>query len=184
MSRRRIKMEELSDSYSITNDGKVYSHLKDRYLKGAINGAGYLYYYLKGKSGKFRWYFAHRLVYMTYVGPIKDEINHIDRNKMNNHVDNLEDVTHRDNIRKARALNPWESGRKKGWPISEEAKEKIGLANGRAVVVIDTDWARQEFASIGRAAKFLGISYSTAQRHMKKQEFRQYSIGKFRIKFK
>lgn len=41
----------------------------------------------------------HRLVYETWVGKIKDTINHIDRNKQNNHIDNLEDMSREENSR-------------------------------------------------------------------------------------
>lgn len=46
---------------------------------------------------------VHRLVYQTYVGQIpKDlQINHIDGNKSNNHISNLELCTGKENVRHA-----------------------------------------------------------------------------------
>ena len=43
----------------------------------------------------------HRLVYETWVGEIKYTINHIDMNKQNNNIDNLEDITVQENSRLA-----------------------------------------------------------------------------------
>lgn len=41
----------------------------------------------------------HRLVYETWIGKLKDTVNHKDRNKQNNHIDNLEDIPRNENSR-------------------------------------------------------------------------------------
>lgn len=41
----------------------------------------------------------HRLVYETWVGKLKDTINHIDGNKQNNNINNLEDISREENSR-------------------------------------------------------------------------------------
>lgn len=68
-----------------------------RYIKLTPNSQGYLSFstYIDGKSTTD---YIHRAVYETFVGDIKNEIHHIDGNKHNNSVYNLEDVTHQDNV--------------------------------------------------------------------------------------
>lgn len=99
--------------YQVSNYGRVRSlnyHLtgKTRILKPYINPYGYHMYTLFKKQK--RWFiFVHRLVYMTFVSEIpcfnkkgigneRMEINHIDKNKSNNAVWNLELVTHGENV--------------------------------------------------------------------------------------
>lgn len=78
-------------------DGLVY-----RILKIAENQFGYKFVKLSNYSGKHTLY-VHQLMYRTFVGAIPSnmEINHIDHNKQNNSLDNLELVTREDNMRKA-----------------------------------------------------------------------------------
>ena len=63
--------------------------------KQYISQNGYAFVTNKGKS-----YFVHRLVAETFIDNPegKDEVNHIDRNKLNNSAKNLEWVTHKENI--------------------------------------------------------------------------------------
>lgn len=84
-------------SYSITKDGRVYSYHSKRYLRQADNGYGYKFVNIGGKSQ-----YVHRLVAMAYLGipDDKHEVNHIDGNKSNNTLDNLEWVTHSSNLYK------------------------------------------------------------------------------------
>lgn len=84
--------------YKISDLGRVYSCAKDLFLKPANNGNGYLFVNLcKDKSVK-RMY-IHRLVCLSFLGEdkIKKQVNHIDLNKANNNLNNLEWVTPREN---------------------------------------------------------------------------------------
>lgn len=55
------------------------------------------------KNSKVKWFFVHRLVWMTYRGPIPKGlvVNHIDHNKGNPCLENLELITQSENIKKA-----------------------------------------------------------------------------------
>lgn len=66
------------------------------------NGIGYYQVKLRFSKKRFNRY-IHRLVWETFIGIIPDgyEINHIDHNKQNNSLDNLELVTHSENLKKA-----------------------------------------------------------------------------------
>jgi hypothetical protein len=52
------------------------------------------------KRGKAQHFFVHRLVAMTFLNKPEQctEVNHRDKNRCNNHVDNLEWTTHEQNI--------------------------------------------------------------------------------------
>ena len=73
-----------------------------RILKIAENQFGYKFVKLTNYSGKHTLY-IHQLMYRTFVGAIPPnmEINHIDHNKQNNSLGNLELVTHEENMHKA-----------------------------------------------------------------------------------
>lgn len=81
-----------------TDEQLVYSKRNEKYLKLNRNKGGYLRVSLY-KNKKGRTFKLHRLVWMTLKGEIPQglEINHIDENKENNSIENLELVTHKEN---------------------------------------------------------------------------------------
>ena len=87
-------------NYLITEEGRVYSLIRKRYLKPHDNGIGYKQVFLKGDDLTRRWHKLHRLIALCYVDnpDNKPEVNHKDRNKANNHYTNLEWMTHKENI--------------------------------------------------------------------------------------
>lgn len=90
--------------YEVSNTGRVRSLNymrtgKVRELKPETNSGGYLYVRLC-RDGKVKSRYVHQLVIEAFVGPRPEgyEINHINEDKRNNSVENLEYSTHRDNI--------------------------------------------------------------------------------------
>jgi len=85
----------LEGRYSVDEDGNVFSHIKGIRLKPGISGAGYYYVDLAGKSRK-----VHRLVAEAFLPDFLDkpQVNHIDGNKQNNHISNLEMVSAKENV--------------------------------------------------------------------------------------
>lgn len=135
MEWRNINIDGLREYYKVSTTGHVYSLIKNRLLMGSYNSKiyPYKYYFLNG-----RWYFIHRLVYITFKGEIPEgyEINHIDHNKNNNRLSNLEVVTHEENIRKARLFKQWRGGgRSAGFKHSQASKDKMGRAKYKPVNV-------------------------------------------------
>lgn len=61
-------------------------------LHGTINHKGYRIYALY-VDGSAKMQLAHRLVMRVYVGDSELQVNHIDGNKLNNHISNLEYCT-------------------------------------------------------------------------------------------
>lgn len=93
-------IKDYDSRYTIDDIGNVYSNgIK---LVQQENSVGYLRVRLC-KNGKRQHKLVHRLVYETFIGPIPEnyEINHKDHNKYNNSINNLEVVTHSENLHKA-----------------------------------------------------------------------------------
>lgn len=91
------EVDELGNVFSLDRfDGWI--NRKGKKLKPDWNSAGYGRVTLS-KSGKTKRFFIHRLVYEAYYGEIpKDlQVHHIDENKENNSIQNLELVTQREN---------------------------------------------------------------------------------------
>ena len=84
----------------IDEDGNIYNTLTNQYLKGNIGENGYKYYRLS-KNGKKKMYYTHRLVAEHYIDNPNNlpVVNHIDGNKLNNNVNNLEWVTYSENTK-------------------------------------------------------------------------------------
>lgn len=98
---------ELGGAYSVSTDGRVRSNphvivkrngakqtVYGRELKPGRCSDGYLTVKIRGKSE-----YVHRLVANTFLYRPNNEyeVNHKDENKQNNHVSNLEWVTHQQN---------------------------------------------------------------------------------------
>lgn len=81
--------------YLISNTGKVKNAKTKKLLKGSLSDDGYVRYDLRLPNEGRKKYFGHRLVYETFCGNLIDGlvINHIDGNKTNNHMDNLEQIS-------------------------------------------------------------------------------------------
>jgi hypothetical protein len=84
--------------YEISSKGNVKSiskvTKKEKILKPIHHIAGYLYININSK-----FILIHKLMAYTFIGPRPDglEIDHIDRNKLNNQLDNLRYCTHSEN---------------------------------------------------------------------------------------
>lgn len=86
------------DRWVIYKDGSKRFY-KGRILKPARDENGYLLVVLS-RDGKRRNFRVHRLVAEAFIPnpENKPEVNHLDENKENNYVSNLEWSTHKDNI--------------------------------------------------------------------------------------
>ena len=87
-------------NYIITNDGKVYNSQRNKYLVPVKNAGGYMFVSLS--DGQDRKSFTiHRLVALLFIDNPNNylEVNHIDFDKTNNNVDNLEWISRSDNMK-------------------------------------------------------------------------------------
>lgn len=90
------------ENYLVDIEGNVYNINTNKLLKGSIGEHGYKYYRLS-KDGKKKMFYAHRLVAEAFLPNPNNFtiVNHIDGNKLNNNILNLEWTTQSDNMLKA-----------------------------------------------------------------------------------
>jgi hypothetical protein len=112
-----IKPIEDFPHYYISNFGRTFTTYpayrygkQFRLLRERDHPTGYRYvglYRKKDDGGAERkWLRVHRLVYHHFKGPIKRNlvVDHMDENKSNNHISNLQLLTVGDNINKSREI--------------------------------------------------------------------------------
>lgn len=117
----KLKVLELFDGLkvNVSDDGKVYTmnhsylrkngrmdNRKGKQLKPSIDKDGYEKVVLT-KNGIRKTYTVHKLVAMAYIPNLENKatINHIDGNKRNNNVLNLEWATEKEN-----QIHKWKNG--------------------------------------------------------------------------
>lgn len=85
--------------YSVTKCGMVYSHITNRFKKNTLRNDGYLATTLIDSEGGKKTFLVHRIVATAFlsVEKGKDCVNHLDRNKSNNRLENLEWCTYSEN---------------------------------------------------------------------------------------
>lgn len=123
------KVVENFPFYKISNYGRLINRY-GRILKPRLQNSGYYFYSLyDGRGRDFQTQITvHKLVMTSFVGDNTGyDINHIDGNKLNNHVSNLEYITHSDNAKHAYAIgiNKGRRGFKEPKPFKASMNLKI-----------------------------------------------------------
>lgn len=138
--------------YSIDEEGRVYSHRKNHYMKLINNGDGYLQVSLS-KNGKRKTYKVHRLVAETFIENPQDLpcINHINEIRDDNRAENLEWCTYEYNNTYGHRLEK----------IQEKRDQGAFDKQKRAVIACDirTEKELYYFSSVAEASKFLNKSH-------------------------
>ena len=124
--------------YKISNYGRVKNH-KGKITQGSNHESGYLWVSISPKQ-----YLLHRLVAKVFIPnpENKEQVNHIDGNKINACVNNLEWCSNKENSQHAHdnGLNP----------------------NTKSIIQYDIDMNKiNEFKSQKEASNILNISYSS-----------------------
>ena len=141
--------------YQISNYGRVLSfhHGGHKYLSLKNYSGGYLSVSLSNKKKKAKGW-VHRLVAESFVGkPVGNvQVNHKDLNKQNNHVDNLEWVTSRENTIHSVTNNP---------SVLDGMKHYSRFIRPRQVVAVSKDGSFYgQWANCVEASKETGIRSS------------------------
>ena len=128
---------EFPDRYEINKMGQVRNIRTGMVLSGTIKkNDGYIYYGLKDSNGKTYSRAAHIMVAKQFL-PNNDNtliVNHIDENRANPCVDNLEWISRRDNINHGTAQK--RKGEKIQRPVSEYNKEGKYIRTWKSVKCI------------------------------------------------
>lgn len=136
--------------YLISADGKVKSPF-GKILKQSLSNSGYLFINIKNKG-----YFIHRAICFAFKEQCDNKtfVNHIDGNKKNNNLSNLEWCTKSENL-----LHAYEKGLKKQ-TVGNLYKGKYGSEHNRSkkVICIETG---EIFGSMSEASRKLNIAISS-----------------------
>lgn len=103
---QRIIFNNTELNYEVSEEGIIRNYTTKQTLKGNLKKEGYLEYNLYDTEGKGIYLLGHRIVANAFL-PLKEnanQVNHIDGDKTNNNVNNLEWVTRSENN-----LHAWEN---------------------------------------------------------------------------
>lgn len=82
----------------VKNSKKGYRIIKEKEISNHISTSGYKVFRLY-RDQKCEHKSCHRLIYENFIGELKEGlvINHINENKLDNRIENLEQITHKEN---------------------------------------------------------------------------------------
>ena len=132
--------------YEADANGDIFSLISNKKLKPNYLSSGYAQYSLR-KNGRRHLMLGHRLIALTFIPNPNNYpvINHIDENKTNNNVNNLEWCTHSYNVRVSSTHK-------------EAARKRVGINNAGGIAVrrpceklSDNDCVLEGYASISEA---------------------------------
>ena len=181
---KTLEIEGL-ENYQISNKGRVVSNAgrEPKFLKPQTDAIGYKHVrlypiehqygtYPNGRGKKPKLEKVHRLVALHFLQVPTDEyetwtVNHKDGDKTNNNVDNLEWITHAQNIK-----HSWDTG------LRDNAAEKAAIQRRKAVKVTFKDGREEYFISQTHAALSLNTTTPTVNNKVKKSENGSATFGR------
>lgn len=162
-----IKQIKFHPDYFVHADGYVISmkRVKEHRMKGGSSTRGYAQVTLI-TNGIQSQHLVHRLVAETFLDKLvgKTEVNHIDGDKKNNHVSNLEWVTGSENMKHAVANGLWKAPTKEQYSL---IRKRAGESVARFTVDEASDILEMKDSlglSSTKLATIVGCSKSTIAR--------------------
>lgn len=138
--------------YFISPSGLIYNAERFKFLHRTYNHNNYIVATLTDDTGYRAPRKVHRLVYITYKGPIPDgiQVDHIDRVRWNNHISNLQLLNYKDNLIKSHSDNSLfiPSASEKidyDWDLNEVEKICEMISNGISTPVIATELGKVSY---------------------------------------
>lgn len=134
-----MKLKNFSNYEIYPEEGKVWSYKRNRFV-GAQHPNGYWYVTLTDDDGKQKTSLLHKVIWTSVNGQIPEglDVNHIDEDKSNNSISNLNLMTRKDNIN-------WGSGIERR---AEKQSKQVG-AHQNGVLIMT-------FQSVSEAARYVG----------------------------
>lgn len=145
-------IEGYEEFYEISNLGRVKSKRKFKYtfreiLLSPVIRSGYYVVGLYDSSKKCKMHLLHRLIAIAFIPKIigKNTINHIDGNKLNNSIDNLEWCTQPENVEHARR-----TGLMKEY---EETHHNASLTNKQVLEIYHSNLSHKELSYLYKVSQ-------------------------------
>ena len=132
--------------YEIYEDGRIWSKVKNKFLKPSKQKNGYIKVNLIDNEGKKHTERLHKVTFFAVNGlweyPEGMQINHKDENKENNHINNLELVTAKENINFG-TRNERHAKAMKGKIPAANPPKRVGVFNADDELVMVFDSTRE-----------------------------------------
>lgn len=131
---KSFKVSELDYLYEIFEDSRLYSIRHKKFLKPSISSSGYYVFNISINNTKKN-ILLHRLVCKYFVDNPNNEniVNHIDGNKLNNNIDNLEWCDYAHNNQHAHDNGLWKSTDRHKKACSKNLERGRKIAHKKAI---------------------------------------------------
>ncbi|WAX15846.1 DNA endonuclease [Enterococcus phage EH93P2] len=148
---KKANIKCFENRYAVLSNGTVQNLNTGKILRGGKDAYGYIQVCLLDDQGKRRVFKMHRLVAEAFIDNPngKEHVNHIDEDKTNNHVHNLEWVTAKENI------------------IHGSCKRKSAISRGTPIIVTLEGGMLKEFPSIKETARINKVSTAKIREHLR-----------------
>lgn len=146
--------EELIDTseYGYDENKGIWSKYYKMFLEGHVEKNGYKRVILKCIDGKQRLFLYHRAIWYLAYGPIPEgmQVNHIDENKQNNALSNLNLMTPKENTNYGTGIERM-AAKKRGVPKPYMIERNKKLCSKNVVAIDEDGNVAYEFASTREA---------------------------------